>query len=62
MATDERIQRPPPQVDPDESPFEVPPIEGLPLTALERENLRRVIEEFDRERTAESLANSSQTS
>jgi hypothetical protein len=51
-----------PKVDPDESPFEVPPIEGLPLTTLERENLRRVIEEFDRERAAESPATSAQAS
>lgn len=53
MATDEQVGRPPTQVDPTESPFELPPIEGLPLTTSEREDLRRVIEEFDRERAAE---------
>ena len=62
MATDEHVERPPTQIDPNESPFELPPIEGLPLTAPERENLRRMIEEFDRERAAESSSTSAQAS
>lgn len=42
--------RPPAGINPDESPFELQPIEGLPLTRKEREELRRTIREFDRER------------
>jgi hypothetical protein len=62
MATDKQIERPPTQADPDESPFELPPIEGLPLTAPEREDLRRVIEEFHCERAAASRSSSAQAS
>ncbi len=62
MATDEHAERPPTEVDPNESPFELPPIEGLPLTTTEREHLRTVIEELDRERAAESSSTSTQAS
>lgn len=37
-------------IDPDESPFELHEISGFPLTREERAELRRIIEEFDRER------------
>ena len=62
MAPGEQIKQPPTQVTPDESPFELPPIEGLPLTAPEREDLRRVIEEFHRDRAAASRSSSAQAS
>ena len=40
--------------DPDESPFELPPIEGLPFArdSEEAEAIRRVIEQADRERAS----------
>ena len=37
-------------IDPNESPFELHEISGLPLTREERAELREIIEEFDRER------------
>jgi hypothetical protein len=48
-ATEEMLHR---EVDPEESPFALPPIEGLPFDRDSDEALaiRRVIEEADRER------------
>ena len=37
-------------IDPNESPFELQPIEGLPLTDAEREELRHFLAELDAER------------
>ncbi len=37
-------------VDPNESPFELQPIEGLPLTKDERAELYRMLAELERER------------
>jgi hypothetical protein len=52
MAIDEKRDVPVPEPDPDESPFELQPIEGLPLTEEERGTIRQIIEQFDRERAA----------
>jgi hypothetical protein len=48
-----------PPVDPDASPFELPPIEGLPYEKGSDEDraVQRVIEEADRERAAAAAAN-----
>ncbi len=50
MATEEILD---PEVDPDASPFALPPIEGLPFDrdSDEAVAIRRVIEEADRERS-----------
>jgi hypothetical protein len=55
VVQDERADRGgAPLVDPDASPFELPPIEGLPYEKGSDEDraVRRVIEEADRERAA----------
>ena len=54
MATDELQQAPPEGVDPDESPFEVQAIEGLPFDddSEEARAIHEVIEQADRERAA----------
>ena len=54
MATDELQQAPPEGVDPDESPFEVQAIEGLPFDddSEEARAIHKVIEQADRERAA----------
>ena len=52
MATDETHRFVPAGVDPDASPFEAQPVEGLPLTDDERAEISEAIEQWDRERTA----------
>jgi hypothetical protein len=54
MATDHGERPVPATPAPDESPFELPPIEGLPFDddSEEARAIREVIEEADRERTA----------
>jgi hypothetical protein len=46
-----------PQLDPDESPFELPPIEGLPFAddSEEAKAIRRVIEQANRERDSSTV-------
>jgi hypothetical protein len=39
------------EVDPDESPFELQAIEGLPLTDEERREAERFLAELERERS-----------
>ena len=54
MATDERPQRQrPSEPHPNESPFELPPIEGIPFSkdSEEARAIREVIEQADRERS-----------
>jgi hypothetical protein len=41
-----------PEVDPDESPFELQAIDGLPLTDEERREAKRFLAELERERTS----------
>lgn len=50
LATEEALEH---EVDPDASPFALPPIEGLPFDrdSDEAAAIRRVIEEADRERS-----------
>jgi hypothetical protein len=55
MATDENVgETPPREPDPDSSPFERPPIAGIPFgkNSEEARAIRRVIEQADRERAA----------
>jgi hypothetical protein len=52
MATERRNAHVPEGIDPDASPFEAPPVEGLPLTKEERAELKRALAEFDRRRAA----------
>jgi len=54
MATEEILEH---EVDPDASPFALPPIEGLPFDrdSDEAAAIRRVIEEADRERSREDV-------
>lgn len=59
MATDERAgEDGAPGLDPDESPFELPPIEGLPFSkdSEEARAIREVIEEAERERASAEKA------
>ncbi|HEX2304611.1 MAG TPA: hypothetical protein VHH57_13370 [Gaiella sp.] len=50
--------------DPRDSPFELPPIEGLPFArdSEEAEAIRRVIEQADRERASRESASSAERS
>jgi hypothetical protein len=52
--TGNRDERAVPAVDPNESPFELPPIEGLPFDddSEEARAIREVIEQGERERAA----------
>lgn len=52
----DRLEELPEGVDPDDSPFPAPPIEGLPFPkdSEEARAIRRVIEEADREETERS--------
>lgn len=45
-----------PEVDPEESPFKTPPIEGIPYERGSEEDraIRRVIEEYESERREEA--------
>ena len=43
-----------PRIELDESPFELQPVEGLPLTKAERTELKRMIDRLDDERAAAS--------
>jgi hypothetical protein len=54
MATEEILEH---EVDPDASPFALPPIDGLPFDrdSDEAAAIRRVIEEADRERSREDV-------
>lgn len=52
MATDALPEQSSSEIDPDESPFELQPIDGLPLTTAEKAELERVLQQFDRERAA----------
>jgi len=57
MATDERPQRRrPSEPRPNESPFELPPIEGIPFSrdSEEARAIREVIEQADRERAEQT--------
>ena len=54
MATDETRDVVPEGVDPNSSPFELQSVEGLPLTKDERAELKRILEQYDRERAATS--------
>ncbi len=52
MSTDKLHQSPPERVDPDESPFEIQAIEGLPFDddSEEAQAIREVIAQADSER------------
>jgi hypothetical protein len=52
MATDELHEKPADGVDPEESPFEIQAIEGLPFDddSEEAQAIREVIDQADRER------------
>jgi hypothetical protein len=56
VATEKRPQDNEP--NPSESPFELPPIEGLPFAddSEEAKAIRRVIEQADRERESSAVA------
>lgn len=51
MATDAQPEQSS-DVDPDASPFELQPIDGLPLTEPEKAALDQVLQRYDRERAA----------
>ena len=54
MARNESPERPQPEPDPNDSPFELPAIEGIPFSkdSEEARAIREVIEQADRERAA----------
>ncbi len=52
MATEQQHEPEHLEVELDESPFELQPIEGLPLTKSERTELKRIIDRLDDERAA----------
>jgi len=56
VATDDQSREP--RLDPNDSPFELPPIEGLPFAddSEEANAIRRVIEQADRERESSAVA------
>ena len=56
MATTETPDRHPSEPNPDESPFELAPIEGIPFSkdSEEARAIREVIEQADRERAAQT--------
>lgn len=52
MTTDALPEQPTSELDPTSSPFELQPIEGLPLTTAEKAELDHVLQQYDRERAA----------